>query len=445
MKPFNIKEHLEHPDIRVHEHFAARFRQIEYLNPSHELKNDILYLCTITEFSLHNHRIENQSFVIVDDLGLFEKINISQEVNSMILTNKQSQFSILQKLNGLFSDTGSAFIELQQIILEEQETDTFWNRVKEMIGAVVIVEQNGMTLYPSQQKEKTATTHIKHETRISVADIEFTILVTSKDPLTMLQTELLTALEPLFFQILKRYTASFEPMEKKMSKIILSLLQTQTPIIRPLEDTVWEDRESFDLYLTDLPDKLDAVLQGLSDIDPVSVLSIPVQDSLLVLYAIDPLKDQTDKITQYLQKHTSRISKSYRFNQIEEIQNVWKALHLHLKVLRKNESKGLTHIGTAALSVLTEEYRNYANIFPFIHEVIWQMLASDDKESSELLDTLYIYLMNERSYLKTSKELDLHRNSIVYRINKITGRYEVDLEDPDTRQRLILSYQLMNI
>ena len=72
-------------------------------------------------------------------------------------------------------------------------------------------------------------------------------------------------------------------------------------------------------------------------------------------------------------------------------------------------------------------------------------MSSDDKESKDLLDTLYIYLLNERSYLKTSKELDLHRNSIVYRINKITAKYELDLEDPHIRQNLLLSYQLLGL
>lgn len=440
-----IAEYLTHPDVRVHEHFSARFSQIEYLNPTHELRNDVLYLCTITEFSLHNHRIENQSFVIIDDLGLHEKINISKEVNSIILTNKQSQYTLLQSLNALFADTNRAFIELQQIILEEQDTDSFWNRVITLIDAQVIVEQNGLSLFPKVVKDKVTPSLIKYETRITVADIEFTIFITAKNDLTPMKVEILNALEPLFFQILKRYTASFEPMEKKMSKIILNLLQSQTPVVRPLEDTIWEDREFFDLFLCTLPEKSENLIQKLSDIDPVSVLSIPVQDTLLILYAVDPLQDQSEKIAQLLTKQVDTISRSYRFSQIEELQDVWKALRIHVQILKNNEEKGLKPIGNAALAVLTEEYSHYAGVFPFIHDVIWQMMSSDDKESKDLLDTLYIYLLNERSYLKTSKELDLHRNSIVYRINKITAKYELDLEDPHIRQNLLLSYQLLGL
>ncbi len=440
-----IREALEHPDIRIHEHFNARFSKLDYLNPSQELKNDILYLCTITEFSLHNHRIENQSFVIIDDLGLHDKINISTDVNSIILTNKQTQFTHLQTLNGLFAKISTAFIELQQILLEEQETDAFWHRAMELLRTGLTVEQNGLVLFPKQQKERPAAALIQSEVKITVADIEFGILIHSKEELSLLQKEILVSLEPLFFQILKRYTASFEPMEKKMSKIILNLLQSQTPVIRPLEDTVWEDRNEFQMYLVDLPEKQEELTKALSDIDPVSVLSIPVQDTLLILYAVDPLNESTKAIEDRLVKDKRIGSCSYRFTQIEELQNVWKALHLHLQILRRKETPGLFPIGDAVIEVFTEDYRSYASVYPFIHDMIWAMLASDDKESSDLLDTLYIYLLNERSYLKTSKEMDLHRNSIVYRINKITGRYDVDLEDPAIRQNLLLSYRLLNL
>lgn len=440
-----IREFMEHPDIRIHEHFPARFSKLDYLNPSRELKNDILYLCTITEFSLHNHRITDQSFVIIDDLGLHEKINISQEVNSIILTSKQTQFTHLQTLNGLFAKINQAFVELQQILLEEQDTETFWNRAMDLLQVQLIVEQNGLILFPKQLKEKPAATQIRHEIKVTVADIEFLILVQNKEELNQLQKETLHSLEPLFFQILKRYTASFEPMEKKMSKIILNLLQSQTPVIRPLEDTVWEDRTEFKLYLTDLPEKQEVLMQSLSEIDPVSVLSIPVQDTLLVLLAVDPLNDRTKAVEDLLRKDRRICSAGYPFTQIEELQNVWKALHLHMKILQRREKPGIWPVGDAVIDVLTEDYSSYAGVYPFIHDMIWQMLASDDKESRDLLDTLYIYLLNERSYLKTSKEMDLHRNSIVYRINKITSRYAIDLEDPVIRQNLLLSYRLLNL
>lgn len=438
-----IKEFIEHPDIHIHEHFHARFSKLEYLNPSRELHSDILYLCTITEFSLHNHRISNQSFVIIDDLGLYEKINISKEVNSIILTSKQTQFTHLQALNGLFATINNAFIELQQILLEEQDTDTFWQRAMDLLQTRLVVEQNGKVLFPQSEAKKTANAAFKQTVKLTVADIEFQIHVQSQEELSLLQKELLGALEPLFFQILKRYTASFEPMEKKMSKIILNLLQSQTPVIRPLEDTVWEDRSHFVLYLTDLPEKPEPLMQALSEIDPVSVLSIPVQDTLLVLYAIDPLNDRTKAVEDRLKKDKRICSASYPFYQIEELQNVWKALHLHMKICRRKEKPGIWIVGDDVIEILTEDYQNYAGVFPFVHNMIWQMLASDDKESSDLLDTLYIYLLNERSYLKTSKDMDLHRNSIVYRINKITSRYDVDLEDPVIRQNLLLSYRLL--
>lgn len=440
-----IAQYIEHPDVHIHEHFQARFHKIEYLNPSAELHNDVLYLCTITEFSLHNHRIENQSFIILDDLSLHEKINISREVNSIILTSKQTQFTQLQKLNGLFASCNQTYMELQQMLLEEQDTDPFWNRVSEFLEVPIFVEQDGKLLYPQGHREKPSPSTNRMEMNLVVADIEFLVLAASKDEFTLLQSEIFQILEPLYFQILKRYTASFEPMEKKMSKIVLNLLQSQTPVLKPLEDTVWEDRIAFRMYLLPLPEKAESLSAALTELDAVAMLTIPLQDTLLVLYAMDSLHDLTESLESVLTDLGLPVTTGYPFSDIDRVQDVWKALRLHLQRLRKSDKTGIFRVGDAALEILIGEYEQYAGISPFIHDVIWQMLASDDKESGELLDTLHFFLLNERSFLKTSKEMDLHRNSIVYRINKITGRYPIDLEDPIERQNLLLSCKLLSM
>ena len=66
----------------------------------------------------------------------------------------------------------------------------------------------------------------------------------------------------------------------------------------------------------------------------------------------------------------------------------------------------------------------------------------DEKTGSSLAETLYSYLRNERIMSKTSAELFMHRNSVMYRIEKIKQLIVSDLDDPDNRLALLISLEV---
>jgi hypothetical protein len=72
------------------------------------------------------------------------------------------------------------------------------------------------------------------------------------------------------------------------------------------------------------------------------------------------------------------------------------------------------------------------------------LLNYDQKHNSELAYTLYMYLINERSIAMASVSMNMHRNSLVYRIKKINSLIGDDYESYRERQYLILSYELTN-
>jgi DNA-binding PucR family transcriptional regulator len=62
-----------------------------------------------------------------------------------------------------------------------------------------------------------------------------------------------------------------------------------------------------------------------------------------------------------------------------------------------------------------------------------------------LIQTLHVYLDQRGSFTKTAKQLNLHRNAVAYRVNRIFELLDVDRENPDdllllqprTRTRLV--------
>ena len=74
-----------------------------------------------------------------------------------------------------------------------------------------------------------------------------------------------------------------------------------------------------------------------------------------------------------------------------------------------------------------------------VHPSIQLLKRFDRENNSEYCLTLEMFLRMERSHLKTSNILHLHRNTLLYRIKRIEEITGLDLDDPELRLHLQLS------
>ena len=58
-------------------------------------------------------------------------------------------------------------------------------------------------------------------------------------------------------------------------------------------------------------------------------------------------------------------------------------------------------------------------------------------------EVLYTYLLNERRATETANSLHMHRNNVVYRINRIEEMLGISLDDKTTRLNLTMSYLML--
>ena len=69
----------------------------------------------------------------------------------------------------------------------------------------------------------------------------------------------------------------------------------------------------------------------------------------------------------------------------------------------------------------------------------------DKKNNTAFCETLFFYLSYERNIAAVSKAMFLHRNTLRNRLTRIQEIVPIDLDDPMTRFRLIISLNtLMN-
>lgn len=80
-----------------------------------------------------------------------------------------------------------------------------------------------------------------------------------------------------------------------------------------------------------------------------------------------------------------------------------------------------------------------------IHPGVLQLKKYDEKHNTNFYETLYQYLLQERNVVATAKSLFIHRNSMIYRLQRIEKLLNVNLDDPNMRIYLLLSFQIDQI
>ncbi|MGN0266078.1 MAG: PucR family transcriptional regulator [Lachnospiraceae bacterium] len=75
-------------------------------------------------------------------------------------------------------------------------------------------------------------------------------------------------------------------------------------------------------------------------------------------------------------------------------------------------------------------------------ELFW-LQEYDKDHTSELLNTLRVFLKWERSIARACEELSIHRTTLLYRMQRIDQLTHLNLDDEETRLELILSYKFL--
>lgn len=86
--------------------------------------------------------------------------------------------------------------------------------------------------------------------------------------------------------------------------------------------------------------------------------------------------------------------------------------------------------------VFVRNITNSANMRAFIHPMLYRLQEYDRTHSTSLLHTLSSYLTQETNLQETALQLYIHRNTLVYRLQRIRTLLQLDLDDVTTRNIL---------
>ena len=81
--------------------------------------------------------------------------------------------------------------------------------------------------------------------------------------------------------------------------------------------------------------------------------------------------------------------------------------------------------------------------FSFCEPCLLQMLHADTKKSRQQLEILYEYLRCDRKLTDVANKLGMHRNNVIYHVNRMEEDFHLDLDDPDVRLRFLISFEVL--
>lgn len=84
-----------------------------------------------------------------------------------------------------------------------------------------------------------------------------------------------------------------------------------------------------------------------------------------------------------------------------------------------------------------------SDIVILTHPGVVNLTRYDRAYGTNLRDIMFYYLMNDRNIAKTSAEMFLHRNTLIYKIKKIEELIGESMDDPYLRHALIFSCLLL--
>lgn len=94
---------------------------------------------------------------------------------------------------------------------------------------------------------------------------------------------------------------------------------------------------------------------------------------------------------------------------------------------------------------LLTEIENSSLLKQYYVDTLGRLEQYDIQNKSDFMEILYTFLQEDGSYIQTSGRLFMHRNTLLYKINKIDEILKVDLSDPKVRFEIHLGFMVKKL
>ncbi|OPJ62549.1 PucR family transcriptional regulator [Clostridium oryzae] len=181
-----------------------------------------------------------------------------------------------------------------------------------------------------------------------------------------------------------------------------------------------------------------------------NMLSTILAGTLFLLFSSVHSEEKIMEISDEIKKELSSMDFPYSlssfFSNILETPNyrfqVEKAIELG-KLLKPKQKLHLydDYFSAAILTYAIKEMDELS----YIHPAIYKLKEYDAKNNTTYLETLEVYINLMRDTHLSAEKLHIHRNTMLYRINKISDLTQINLDDESICSKLLLSFMMVKL
>ncbi|NLL66570.1 MAG: hypothetical protein GX236_02565 [Clostridiaceae bacterium] len=169
---------------------------------------------------------------------------------------------------------------------------------------------------------------------------------------------------------------------------------------------------------------------------------------LVILAEGESIYDESNNIKQEIMDLANRkrisIGVSDRFDNLIETSNYYNQALTAIQLSGKlNMSQGVHMYNSLRFYHLLDKVGSQDRLMDFCSPVITYLNWYDEENSTNLCESLAVFIENNCNMQKTASELFLHRNTLTYRIKKIEELTKINLQDGETIFSLNLSFKIL--
>ncbi len=453
------------PDHRINS--DAYFENIRLLDlGSLDLKPNTLYVTNVRDFGIVNNRIKNCTLIVCDHLGLMEKVDVSPDMNLIVVKDRISTERLMNHLIGVFDSFQCTANDILSMTLEHKEYFVLYDRLTKLMDIPLVVLSDdfgilGTTNGAPREVGENLKRLLREESedlvneKIIEADASRGLYVKINRVNMRIVYELVCfpsgfAGKEEFFHLLhllspalSELLSSGEDRDVLVRDLMTKLLYPsgdENLVLSRLEQLHWGMDNQYRIYYTEEKEALTARLRNEFSKVTRSNTILEIGTSTVLVINLSQGKLDEARLDRIVRHGDTRFVESNPLRGLKDFHAVYNACR---NVYQASTQKDVITMKSGYYDLVYEKLKESVNVRTLLHPSVLSLYQQDMDDRSDNLETLYIYLLHERSYLKASKLMNLHRNSIVYRVGRVQEMFPMDLDDETVRNYILFSYEML--
>lgn len=447
-----LLEELKNLKPRTYKAKDQKFENFKILNED-PLIEDTLYICDVTKYVSLSENNPKSTFILIDPHKILEEFD-SSELNNLIVLNENITFdeliNIISDIFKKYNDIGNSLIKMlymgyniETILVNICNSVQLELNLNSSKGTVLFRNSKSYKYYP--QRSLTSY-NIREDKKLlgSLSLMENQNL--SKDFQLSVFPMICEIIDSKLLEYFNKKEEAFYALSRKVLDSISNDKKFDEDGSYPYLQTIgWslEDKYKILLIVSSKYDAIQPITEFINEKYPKDSLIIKQDTKYLVI--INTKKINTSVFISEIKlrvediKNDIKIISSTIFTGLSSIREQYYFLHDLANKIDNENFLDMTSDTIKVIYLLSKDF----NTKVFINPAVEKLAEHDMDNDGDLLETLYTYISHERSLVNAADALNVHRNTIVYRVNKINEIININLDDPNVRYHMLISIVLL--